>query len=112
MDLGDGTGERGPVLITVEYRVAPENAGAFAAAMRVVGRSRRRTGSLRWGLWNDLERPERWVESFVDESWLEYLRHHERLTALDADIEGRALQFHLGPEPPRVSRFVEGEARR
>ena len=27
--------------------------------MKVVGRSRRRAGSLRWGLWNDTADPER-----------------------------------------------------
>lgn len=108
----DGVADRGPVLITVEYRIAVEDGPAFAKAMQVVGRSRRRTGSLRWGLWNDLGDPERWVESFVDESWLEYLRHHERLTALDADIEARALAFHRGPDAPIVSRFVAGGLRR
>lgn len=99
-----------PVLVTVEYRVDPALAREFAAAMVVVGRSRRRTGAIRWGLWNDMNEPERWIESFVDESWLEHLRQHERLTTLDAEIEARAMVFHQGTEPPRVRRFVEGGA--
>lgn len=94
------------VLVTVEYRVAPEDADEFQRAMRVVGRSRRRAGSLRWGLWNDAADPERWVESFVDESWIEHLRHHERLTDLDASIEGRATALHRGDDPPRVTHYV------
>ncbi|MDA8017395.1 MAG: MFS transporter [Thermoanaerobaculia bacterium] len=98
--------EGSEVLITVEYRVDPSDAEEFMAAMWVVGRSRRRAGSVRWGLWNDTADPERWVESFVDESWTEYLRHHERLTGLDASIEGRATAFHRGEEPPVVSHYV------
>lgn len=100
------------VLVTVEYRVDPADAEAFRAAMQVVGRSRRRAGSMRWGLWNDAAEPERWVESFVDESWTEHLRHHERLTDLDAAIEARASGYHRGDEPPRISHFVAARGRR
>lgn len=95
-----------PVLVTVAYRVDPTRAADFVAAMEVVGRSRRRAGSIRWGLWQDAADPWRWIESFVDESWIEYLRHHERLTALDADIEARAHAFHVGDGPPRLAHYV------
>lgn len=97
------------VLVTVEYQVDPEDADEFLRAMQVVGRSRRRAGSLRWGLWNDASEPTRWVESFVDESWIEHLRHHERLTDLDAAIEGRAIAYHRGDGPPKVSHYVSAQ---
>ena len=44
---------QGPVLVTVEYRVPAERAAAFRGAMERVGRSRRRSGAERWGLWQD-----------------------------------------------------------
>ena len=43
----------GPVMVTVTYRVAEDSAVDFTRAMQSVGRSRRRTGALRWELFRD-----------------------------------------------------------
>jgi MFS family permease len=83
--------EHGPVLITVEYRVPEANREAFAGVMRKVGRVRRRTGSRRWGLYHDPSDPERFLETFVVDSWEEHLRQHQRVTATDARVEEEAL---------------------
>lgn len=98
--------DRGPVLVSVEYLVAPERAVEFARVMQGVRESRRRSGAIRWGLWADASVPGRYLETFVDESWLEHLRHHERVTAEDRDVEAAARAFHLGEEAPRVSHFL------
>ncbi|HZI63267.1 MAG TPA: MFS transporter, partial [Thermoanaerobaculia bacterium] len=100
--------EGGPVLVTIEYRIDPARAGEFARIMRRVRRSRMRSGAVSWGLWVDASDPGRHVESFVDESWVEHLRHHERVTAVDRDVEAEARAFHIGPEPPMVSHFLAG----
>ena len=55
----------GPVLVTLTYRVPDENAAAFTEAMRHVGRSRRRTGALRWELFRDGIDPTRFVETYL-----------------------------------------------
>ncbi|MDY7091468.1 MAG: MFS transporter [Acidobacteriota bacterium] len=96
----------GPVLVTVEYRIDPEQAAEFARAMQKVRRSRQRAGSVRWGLWADAAEPGRYLESFVDESWVEHLRHHHRLTEQDLAIEESGRAFHRGPEPPRVRHYL------
>ncbi|MEA2405877.1 MAG: hypothetical protein QOE08_2524, partial [Thermoleophilaceae bacterium] len=81
---------RGPVLVTVDYRVPPENADAFREAMHPVGRARRRTGAQRWSLWQDGANPERFLESYVVPSWEEHQRqHHERFTQTDRMFEER-----------------------
>jgi hypothetical protein len=98
--------EQGPVLVSVEYRIDPARAREFREAMRVLRRSRRRGGAIRWSLWVDAKDDARHIESFVEESWLEHLRHHERVTALDRDIEARARAFHLGPEPPAMQHWL------
>ncbi len=98
--------EQGPVMITVEYRVEPSRSAEFRETMRVLRRSRRRGGAIRWSLWVDAKDPGRYIESFVEESWLEHLRHHERVTALDRDIEARVRAFHLGPEPPAMQHWL------
>src|SRR5262249_4218262 len=49
-DLGvDG----GRVLVTVDYRIDPERADEFVAAMHHLGRVRRRDGARRWGVFQD-----------------------------------------------------------
>lgn len=102
--------DRGPVLITVEYRIAPENSAAFTAAMQELRRIRRRDGAVSWGLFHDAADPGRYVESFVVESWVEHLRQHHRATASDFEASGRVRAYHLGPEPPHVSHLISAEA--
>ncbi|MBD0292075.1 MAG: MFS transporter [Jiangellaceae bacterium] len=90
--------DTGPVVITVEYTVAPEREAAFLEAMDALQLSRRRTGATRWELYRDGERPNRFVEIFSVPSWEEHLRQHEgRLTATDQEIEETALAFS---DPP------------
>lgn len=79
--------ERGPVLVTVEYRVAADHAGAFLRAMRKFERVRRRDGASRWGVYRDLEQADVYLETFVVVSWAEHLRQHERLTKGDSELE-------------------------
>ena len=74
----------GPVLVTVMYEVPGDDVIAFADAMRLVERHRRRTGAYRWGLFRDLAAPHRFIETFVVESWGEHLRQHRR-TTVNAD---------------------------
>ena len=98
--------ERGPVLVTVEYEIDPDDVRAFARAMRELGNIRLRDGALRWGLWADAAQPRRYLESFVVESWLEHLRQHERITAADRAVQAVAVAFHRGPGPPAVTHFI------
>ncbi len=84
----------GPLLIEVQYEVPPENADAFRTAMERVGRSRRRSGAQRWGLFQDGAHPDRFVEAYVVETWEEHLRQfQERYTRADEMYvqEARAL---------------------
>jgi MFS family permease len=98
--------EKGPVLVAVEYRIEPARAAEFVHAMQGLQRLRRRDGAIRWGLFHDLARPGRFVETFLVETWAEHLRQHERVTMADREVESRAHAFHLGPEPPAVSHLI------
>jgi MFS family permease len=104
--IEDPESGRGPVLVTVEYRIEPVSAEAFGRAMRDVRRFRLRDGAFRWDLLHDPARPGRYIESFLVESWVEHLRQHERITEADREVERRARRFHLGGEPPIVSHFI------
>ena len=95
--------DRGPVLVTIEYRIAPEQTSAFAQAMAEVRRLRLRDGAFAWGLFANTADASRIVESFWAESWLEHLRQHARVSVTDESVQRRANAFHIGPEPPVVS---------
>jgi len=98
--------DRGPVLVTVEYRIDPARAAEFAAAMRHIRRIRLRDGALQWGLFADAAVPGLYTQVFLVQSWAEHLRQHERATVADRDIEREAWSFHLGPEPPVVRHLI------
>ena len=84
---GGPASDDGPVLVTVEYRVAQAQVAAFLNAMHEYGGVRRRDGASRWGVFRDVEDPDRFIESFIVASWAEHLRQHERLTFADRDLE-------------------------
>ena len=104
--------DEGPVMVTVEYQVDPARAEAFAEVMRETRRARLRQGALSWGLFRDAGAPGRYIEYFVDESWLEHQRRLERFTAADAGLRERRLAFHTGSAPPAVNRYVAEALRR
>jgi MFS family permease len=96
----------GPVLVTVEYRIDPGAADEFVEAMQELGRVRRRDGAYRWNVYEDLERPGCYLETFFVDSWEEHLRQHDRLTVADLGVERRAKSMHRGPEPPAVRHLL------
>jgi len=98
--------DEGPVMVTLEYQIDPARAAAFAEVMQRTRRARLRQGALSWGLFRDVAVPGRYVEYFVDENWVEHQRRLERFTAFDAELRGKRLAFHIGPEPPVLRRYV------
>ncbi|HKI02183.1 MAG TPA: MFS transporter [Thermoanaerobaculia bacterium] len=104
--------DRGPVLITVQYRIDPARTAEFAEAMRGVRRIRLRDGAMQWGLFVDSSDPSLYTEVFLGKSWIEHLRQHERVTVSDRDIEEAARAFHVGPERPAVSHLIAVPVRR
>jgi hypothetical protein len=96
--------DSGPVLVTVEYEVSPENVRGFLKAVRRYGRIRRRDGASRWGIFHDVERAGRYVETFIVSSWAEHLRQHERMTRSDRELEEQLQTYSRGS--PRVRHLV------
>jgi MFS family permease len=101
----------GPVLVVVEWPVAPGLRSEFLRAMRPVGWSRRRTGASMWGLFRDLESPDVFLEVFTVATWTEHLRQHdERNTGLDRELDVRASTFLAPGATPRVRHFAWAES--
>jgi MFS family permease/quinol monooxygenase YgiN len=91
--------QAGPVVITIEYRVSPENADAFREAMRPVSVTRYRDGAISWLLSRDTEDPTRWLEVFIVETWEEHLRQHDRVTEADRRVQQHAKNFQISDKP-------------
>jgi Transmembrane secretion effector len=86
--------------------VDPADRDAFLAAMREVRQVRLRAGALVWRLYEDVARPERWMELWAMESWTEHLREATRLDEADRAALARAAAMHRGEEPPEASRHL------
>jgi MFS family permease len=98
--------DEGPVMVVVEYLIDPGQAAPFARVMQATRAARLRQGALSWGLFRDTSQPGRYVEYFVDETWIEHQRRMARFTAADAGLRQQRLAFHRGDAPPRVRRYV------
>ena len=98
--------EDGPVMVMVEYTIDPARADDFARVMQRTRRARLRQGALSWGLFRDAAHPGRWIEYFIDENFVEHQRRLERFSAFDAGLREERLDFHVGQDPPKVSRYI------
>jgi MFS family permease len=101
----DANGDRGPVLITIEYRIAPEKRDAFLAAVGGLGNQRRRDGAYSWDVFEDAAESGRFLETFMVASWLEHLRQHQRVTNADRLVQDCIREFGATAEP-KVTHFV------
>jgi MFS family permease len=98
--------EDGPVLVAIEYRIHADDYAAFAHAIHQLRIVRMRDGAIRWGVFRDTAAPERLTETFVMESWLEFLRERERMTTSDRAILDRVRGYHKGAGPPTASFMI------
>ncbi len=100
--------DRGPVLVTVEYRIDPKNRDAFLDALERLAEVRRRDGAYAWCVFEDTGEEGRMVETFLVESWLEHLRQHERVTHADRAVEDAARRFDLHGNP-KVTHLIAAQ---
>ena len=96
----------GPVVVLIDYDVAPADQPAFRVAAHALTRLRLRDGALRAGVFTDIAQPSRLTEIFYVATWGEHERQHHRFTRDDQTAEEAVRRFHQGPEPPRVTHFL------
>ncbi|RXH24780.1 MFS transporter [Bradyrhizobium zhanjiangense] len=97
----------GPLVVEIEYRVLQANAYAFHNTMQQVQLSRQRNGAYGWSIARNIADPELWTERYHCPTWLDYLRHRNRRTQSDRNLDQQVEAFHIGPEPVRVRRMLE-----
>ena len=98
--------DRGPVMVTVEYRIDPRNRAGFLRALFRYGRERRRDGAYDWRLFEDPSEDGKFLETFMIDSWLEHLRQHERVTRADRLQEDVVRRFVIG-NSRKTTHFIE-----
>ncbi|MEH1823610.1 MAG: MFS transporter [Nostoc sp.] len=86
--------------------INPEQAEEFIAAIHVLRVVRLRDGAIRWGIFHDTSVPNRYLETFIVESWVDHLRQYERFTVADREIRKRVFAFHQGEKPPIISHMI------
>jgi quinol monooxygenase YgiN len=98
--------DRGPVLVTLAYRVKPERREEFHRLMKALHKSRRRDGAYYWQLFRDTAHADWYLETFLVESWVEHLRQHERVTVADRRLQDSVQDCLDERAEPRVSHWI------
>jgi MFS family permease len=108
VQVHDIEADRGPVLVTIEYRVNPAERGAFVDAITQLAPERRRNGAFEWGLYEDTAEEGRFVETFLLDSWMDHLRQHERVTQADRARQEAVNRFQIDGSP-KVTHLVAAD---
>ncbi len=103
--------EDGPVLVTIDYRVPLENQKKFIRAVHRLEPLRRRGGAYQWDLFRDPSKTDRFLETYVVDSWADHLRQHERLTVEERNAEARLAKLLLAGTSPVVTHLIGVDAK-
>ncbi len=97
--------DRGPVLVTVSYRLAKgADREQLIAALQRLAPERRRDGAYEWGVFEDAAKSGEFLEIFLVESWAEHLRQHGRVTHADRVLEERVRALLEGA--PKITHLI------
>ncbi len=101
----------GPVRILIDYCINPEDYNTFVQEIHKLKDIRLRDGAMRWGIFQNANDPSHLTETFIMESWIDYLRQRERFTASDLTIRSRVFDLHRGDGPPHITHTIYAKER-
>jgi hypothetical protein len=104
--IPDQIADHTPALVTVAYQITEENVPAFLRAIHPFAKERYRDGATRWHLYQSVEDPQTWIESFELPSWAEHLAQHQRVTQHDANLQAVVHALDQRPDGPTVKHYV------
>lgn len=93
----------GPICIEIGYRVSMAERDAFLRTVYALGLAQRRNGAQSWRLYRDLAESDQYIERFIVESWLDYLRQRGRLTQNDEALERALMRYR---DEREIKRYV------
>ena len=100
------TPDRGPVMVTIGYRVQNARRKDFLSDVRELGKRRKRDGAFAWGILEDVETPDQFIEYFMVESWLEHLRQHDRVTNAERVLQDSIRGMLVTGSEPKIMHYV------
>ena len=95
--------EDGPVTVTTELIIRPEDREEFLALMKQLRLVFLRNGAFLYRVDEILERPGTFRTEMRVRSWGEHLRQHTRTTKADTELAERVWRMHAGERDPVVS---------
>jgi len=101
------TSRSGPIIVEMDYRIAPHQARQFYHVMQRVQQARQRNGARGWSIARDVTDPSIWTERFQCPTWLDYLRMRGRSTQTERELHAIAKGYHCGSAPILVRRKLE-----
>ena len=93
-------------MISLEYKINPQNIHEFKEVMIRSRDARLRQGAMSWSLFEDAEKEGMMVENFVFETWADYLRRFDRFTTNDLNLQEERFKFHEGVKTPKIIRRI------
>jgi len=104
--------QEGPILIVAEYSIDPEHLQEFLTAMGSLKTIRMRDGAFRWNLFKEAGEHHRFIESFIVQSWAEYMRQQERFTVSDGGVVDIVRSCQMDGESVVIRHFVAQPVKR
>lgn len=103
---GDAPHADSAILISITYTVDEDDRDKFLIAMNNLAQARRRLGAHGWALTQDTAERSTFVEVWQESSWLQHMRHHERMSEADRLIQQQVHALHMSATPPLVRHLV------
>jgi MFS family permease len=98
--------EDGPVTVTVELIIRPEDRDEFLKATNDLRLMFLRNGATLYRIDESLENPGTFRSEMLIGSWAEHLRQHARTTKEEGKLAERIWKMHAGPEEPVVRHYL------
>jgi MFS family permease len=97
----------GPVTVTVESIIRPEDREEFLSLVEQLRLIFLRNGASLFHINESLEYPGTFRTEMIVASWAEHMRQHARITKAEAEIAERVWKLHAGDGEPIVRHYVK-----
>jgi MFS family permease len=97
----------GPVTVTVETIIRPEDRAEFLASVEQLRMIFLRNGAFLFRIDENLEHPGTFRTEMLVSSWAEHLRQHTRMTKEETELATRVWAMHAGDEEPVVRHYLK-----
>jgi hypothetical protein len=98
--------EDGPVTVTMEFTIRPEDREAFLSLMNKVRLMFLRNGASLFRVDETLEEPGKFRTEMLVNSWAQHLRQHERTTREENELFSKALAMNANGDRPPVRHYL------